>query len=306
MCTVYHNRAISDDERRRLIYQGDLFIYEPTPGSMALVELAREMLETAFNPHAPVKAQYHYSVEEYAAILAEMKPRFIHHPEAKKAIQQLLKDLNCDLDRVHFDVPRMRTSTAENYLTTGIAYAFHPHRDTWYSAPQSQINFWFPIYDIESDNAMAFHPAYWTKPVLNGSRAYNYAEWNRQSRFNAAQHIKQDTRVQPKPEEPMELDPQIRVICPPGGLLLFSAAQMHSSVPNITESTRCSIDFRTVHLDDLQEYRGAQNVDSQCTGTTLGDYLRGSDLERLPADLIECYDTPPREPLDDGLIAEQI
>ena len=79
------------------------------------------------------------SVEGYDALLADLKPRFIHHPESKRLIIEMLIDLGCDPDKVYFDVPRMRTSTAKGYLTTGIAYAFHPHRDTWYSAPFSQL-----------------------------------------------------------------------------------------------------------------------------------------------------------------------
>jgi hypothetical protein len=187
----------------------------------------------------------------------------------------------------------MRTSTSDNYLTTGIAYAFHPHRDTWYSAPQCQLNWWIPIFDLESDRAMAFHPKYWDHPVKNSSRTYNYEEWNRTSRFSAASQINQDTRVQPKPQEPMELDPQLRVIAPVGGVLIFSAAQMHSSVPNTTGKTRFSIDFRTVEIDDARDFRGAPNIDSECTGTTMNDYLRGSDLSHVPAALVEAYNPGP-------------
>jgi hypothetical protein len=35
---------------------------------------------------------------------------------------------------------------------------------------------------------------------------------------------------------------------------------------------------------------GAVNVDSHCTGTTMRDYLRVSDLEHLPAEVIQPYD----------------
>ena len=91
----------------------------------------------------------------------------------------------------------------------------------------------------------------------------------------------------------MELDPQIRVIAPPGGVLLFSAAQMHSSVPNNSGRTRFSIDFRTVNLDDVAARRGAPNVDSACTGTTMGDYLRGTDLSHLPEQYFPLYETQP-------------
>jgi hypothetical protein len=91
----------------------------------------------------------------------------------------------------------------------------------------------------------------------------------------------------------MELDPQIRVVCPPGGILLFSAAQMHSTVPNTSGFTRFSIDFRTVHSDDVLARHGALNVDSDCTGTCMGDYLRGADLAHFPDEVISMYDTPP-------------
>jgi len=290
MNTVYFDANVHDDQRRRQLYDGQLFVYSATPGSRKLVELARTLIGEAFGSLDPETAQYEMSVERYAAILAELKPKFIHHPDAKTHIRDILREVGCDLEKTYFDVPRMRTATSDDYLTTGIAYAFHPHRDTWYSAPMCQVNWWIPIFELESGRSMAFHPAYWSRPVRNGSRNYNYAEWNRTSRYLAAQQIGVDTRVQPKPEEPMELDPQVRVITPVGGMLLFSAAHMHSTVPNSTRRTRFSIDFRTVHLDDVAAFRGAPNVDSECTGTTMNDYLRASDLAHIPADLVAKYE----------------
>ena len=293
MNAIYLDAPVSDDKRRELLFRGQLLVYSPTPSSLELVNLARRMAEEAFHPYEPQAAQNHFPVERYAAILSELKPKFIHAPESKELIQGMLRELGCDPEKTYFDVPRMRSSTSDDYLTVGIAYAFHPHRDTWYSAPMCQINWWMPIYPIVPENAMAFHPRYWSQAVRNGSAGYNYAEWNRTSRQSAAQFIKQDTRKQPKPEEPMELDPQIRVIAPPGGVLLFSAAQMHSSVPNTSGCTRFSIDFRTVHIDDVKARRGAPNVDSASTGTCMGDYLRGTDLSHVPEDLYSLYETQP-------------
>jgi ectoine hydroxylase-related dioxygenase (phytanoyl-CoA dioxygenase family) len=78
-----------------------------------------------------------------------------------------------------------------------------------------------------------------------------------------------------------------------GSVLLFSAAQMHSTVPNTSGQTRFSIDFRTVHSDDAQARRGAGNIDSDSTGTCMGDYLRGTNLAHLPEEIIAMYDIPP-------------
>jgi len=186
----------------------------------------------------------------------------------------------------------MRSSTSDNYLTTGIAYAWHPHRDTWYSAPPNQINWWIPIYDFQSDNAMAFHPQYWNQKVQNDSKGYNYYEANKSYRGAVlTQYVKSDPRPLPKPTEPIALDPQIRLICPAGGLILFSGAQLHSSVPNTSGKTRFSIDFRVVNVDDVAAKRGAPVVDEECTGTTLRDFLRVTDLSRIPDDIVALYDS---------------
>jgi hypothetical protein len=293
MNSVYFDPRLTDDARRERLYAGQLFVLNPTRASLALVELAKELITEAFGGRDPERAQFEMAVEEYAALLTVLKPKFIHHPRAKQCIQGILRETGCDLRKTYFDVPRMRTATSENYLTSGIAFAFHPHRDTWYSAPMCQINWWMPIYEIEPSNAMAFHPRYWSQPVRNGSRGYNYSEWVRTNRQDAGKHIKTDTRKQPKPEEPIELDPQVRLLPPPGGIVVFSAAQLHSTVPNDSGRTRFSIDFRTVHVDDVIADRGAINVDSECTGTCMRDYLRGTDLEHIPEDLCLRYEAGP-------------
>jgi hypothetical protein len=292
MHSIYVDAEFGDDERRQKLYDGDLFVYSPRPSTLALTEFAGAMAREAFAPLDPETAQFEMAVEDYAALLAELKPAFIHHPESKRLIQEMLADFGCDEEQTYFDVPRMRSSTSNDYLTTGIAFAFHPHRDTWYSAPHFQLNWWLPIFAISDDNGLAFHPRYWQTPVRNSSRVYNYAEWNATSRKIAATQIGTDTRIQPVPEEEVELTPQIRPICKPGGIILFSGAQLHSSVPNTSGRTRFSIDLRTVHLGDAVGGLTAPNIDSECTGTTMGDYLRVSDLEHVPAEVVDAFDTP--------------
>jgi hypothetical protein len=286
---IFVDSKLNDDNRRQEIYRGGVFVQSPSPSSLKLCGLAQQLIESAFDGLNPLTVQDSLPPEKTAEILAVLKPKFIHHPKAKAYIQQMLAELGCDLDKTYFDVPRMRTAFPGDYLKSGIAYAFHPHRDTWYSAPFCQINWWMPIYDLNSENCMALHPKYWSHPVKNGSHQYNYYKWNLDSRHNAAQHVKADTRVQPHAEEPMELDPQLRLVCKVGGAYMFSAAQMHSTVPNTSKLTRYSIDFRTVHFEDVMQKMGAPNVDSACTGTTMGDYLRGNDLSHLPHQAISLY-----------------
>jgi hypothetical protein len=293
MPTIYQDPALSDEQRRHRLYSGDLVTYSAGKSGTKLCELARDLSESAFAPHDPTVAQESMSPEAYVQILADLKPTFIHHPRAKELIAGLLSEVGCDIERTYFDVPRLRTMAHGDYLNAGLAYQFHPHRDTWFSAPHQQLNWWLPVYEIEAENSMAFHPQYFDRPVRNSSAGYDYEAWNKTGRKQAATQVKKETRKQPQPEEPLELQPDVRVVTPPGGALVFSAAQLHSTVPNTTSRTRFSIDFRTVNLDDLIEGVSAPNLDSECTGTTLRDFVRASDLESLPEDVVAAYDKRP-------------
>lgn len=296
MTTLYSNSTCSDDQRRIRLYDGSIFVYSPSPATKLLCDLARELSERAFYPHDPRDAQHSLSVDEYVAILSKLKPQFIHHPECRQLIQAILRDVGCNLEETYFDLPRLRTATHGGYLTSGIAYAFKPHRDLWYSTPRCQINWWLPVYPLESENSMAFHMNYWDRPVKNSSSEFNYQDWNRNGRKAATQQVATDQRKQSEALEQLDLNPELRVIPEPGGLIMFSAAHLHSTVPNTSGRTRFSIDFRTVHTAELIDNEGAPNIDSASTGTTIRDYVKGTDFSLVPENIRSRYEfRPPTE-----------
>ncbi|MEU0570256.1 hypothetical protein ABZ297_33390 [Nonomuraea sp. NPDC005983] len=290
MTTVFSNSSVDDDARRELLFRGEVFVYPATAASGELVAFARELVAEAFGDLDPRTAQHELPVEAFAALLAELKPRFIHHPECERLLPEVMRSMGMDLEKTYFDVPRLRTSTSDHYLDSGISYAYHAHRDCWYAAPFCQVNWWIPVYDVVPENVFALHPQYFDRPVANGSGRYDYAVWTAVDRPQAALHVHNDTREQPKPEEELDLHAQIRVVPEPGGIMLFSGAQLHSTVPNTSGTTRFSIDFRTVHLDDVTARNGAPNVDATCRGTTLRDFRRGSDLRGMPEELALQYE----------------
>lgn len=289
MTAIYFDTPLSDGERRQGLYDGALYVYSPTRSTREFASFARDLITRAFGDDDPETVQDRMAVEEYAEILKKLKPEFIHHPESKRYVQKILSDLGCDEELVHFDVPRLRSSTSGGYLTTGIAYAWHPHRDTWYSAPNTQINIWLPVFDLDAENTVAFHPAHFRRQVPNDSKRYNYYEWNTKYRAAAAEQLTKDTRPLPRPTEEVEMDSQIRFVVPVGGMVLFSAAQLHSSVPNTSGKTRYSIDFRIVHAGDIKAGKGAPTQDVHCTGSNIRDFLRAKDLSPISPEIVELF-----------------
>jgi hypothetical protein len=290
MTAIFSNAKLTDQDRRTRLYDGDVFLYSASDSTRAFCAFARELCKAAFAPHNPVTAQFNMKAEAYHKILAELKPLFIHHDESKRLVSRILEEFGCAPDETFFDVPRLRTSTSDGYLTSGLAYAFKPHRDTWYSPPMCQLNWWLPAYDICPENTMAIHPHYWDRQVANSSHEFNYQEWQETGRRVATTFVKKDERKQSEALEPVQLEPQLRPLPEKDGLFIFSAAHLHSTIPNVSGATRISIDFRTVNLSDLRNSRGAPNIDSRCSGTTIRDYMHSVDFSPLPESLCHAYE----------------
>jgi len=264
-------------------------VASPTTTTVAFAEFAQGLIQEAFGSLDPETAQFEVPVDSFAAILSDLKPRFIHHPESKRFVREILAERGCDPESTYFDVPRLRSSTSDDYLVTGIAYAWHPHRDTWYSAPMAQLNHWMPVYSISAHNAMAFHPEYFDRAVPNNSEIYNYYEWNAKHRGAASSNLKTDTRPLPAPTEPVDLSSSTVFVPRIGGMIQFSGNHLHSSVPNLTGRTRYSIDFRTVDIEDIRAGLGAPNVDCHCTGSAIRDFVSVADLSPMPDDVVALF-----------------
>jgi hypothetical protein len=289
MIGIVHDSVISDDERRWELYHGTIFTSNQTDATKAFCAFADELIREEFGGLDPETAQHDIDVNEFAAILSRLKPRFIHHRRSRQLLKDVLDERGCDLDRTYFDVPRLRSSTSHGYLTSGIAYAWHPHRDTWYSAPMSQLNFWMPVYEIEVGNGMAFHLDHFDSPVPNTSDTYNYYEWNQKYRAEAADNVEVETRPLPRPLDEGQPSTPVVLVQHVGELIEFSGQHLHSSVPNQTGKTRFSIDFRTVHIHDIVQGLGAKNVDAHCTGSSIRDFIRASDFNPMPEEIVSMF-----------------
>ena len=273
MNTVYFDIAASERVRLDRLYQGQLLIFSPCSSSVAFRDFCREIIETGLGKIAPQKAHYHLAEKDYLAQESAYRSAITNHPETPHLIRAILAEFSCDLQQTYFAPPYLRMAPYRGYLSSGEGLLHDPHRDTWYASPQCQINWWIPLYDLQSENALAFHPNYWNKGVKNGSTNFN-DDGNFDGKLNSFDLL-------PTPQEDIEIEPEIRPICPPGGIIMFSSAQMHSAVPNTSEDVRYSIDFRTVNLADIVNQKGAPNIDSDTKNTCFKDFLRATDLQEL-------------------------
>ncbi len=297
MGVAHIDPQVSNDELRSLIYRGDLILLTKLPAVTEFVAFAQEQLAGLFAPHEPREAHSHHTPAELARILGVWKPKFIHHPRSKALLKAIVTAAGFDPAETMYDVPKPRTSYPREHLTTGIAYAFPWHRDTWYAAPPQQINWWLPVSGLTSRNAMKFDLQSFARAVENDSAGFDSYQANR-DRLTAASQINRDSRSRPGARE-HDASEELIVLPSPGQVLLFSGAQLHASVENTSGVARYSVDFRTIDRRDVNSGAGASMVDVHCTGTMLREFVSIVSDEGFTEELVrQMTGAPP----DDAIL----
>jgi hypothetical protein len=289
---VFVDLDLPADEFRQTLYEGNLIILTRLQAVSDFVSYVREELTELFKPHDPEQAHRYFDKTEMARILGAWKPRFIHADRSKAMVKEIIKEAGFPAGETHYDLPKPRTSFPVGHLTTGVAFAFPWHRDAWYSAPAQQINWWLPVYAARPDNSMSFDLSSFDQPVPNTSSGFDYYQ-NNAVRLTTATQVAAERQSRPgavdhKPAQELVTLPA------PGGVLLFSGAQLHTSIPNTSGRARYSVDFRTVDVRDLKAGRGAPLVDVQCTGTSIRDFLNVAGESAFDEETVtQIFGTPP-------------
>lgn len=284
MTTVhsYVDDEVSDLERRSSVFTGDLYVYAPRSSSLALGTAVHGVVEQTLGAD-PVRAQARLTETEFT-VLYRAAERGVAHV-APALVAALVVDLGCDPAATYVSPPTLVVVPGAGFLAHGLGAPQHPHRDTWYAASPAQVNWSVPLYDLDAAAAVAFHPAYFGVPVTNSSGAFDYEEWI-EARRSGRSHGLAHPLTQPRPLQPIDLETEIRLRCPAGAVIVSSAAQLWSTVPNETLASRFSVRFQTVSQADLESGAGAPDPDAEAVGTPLGRFVRCGDGAPVPPDLV--------------------
>ena len=290
--TVFVDPAVPADALRQTLYDGNLVILTRLQAVSDLVEYTRDQLTELFSPHDPERAHEHFEPAEMAKMLGSWKPEFIHSDRSEKLVCDIITEAGLSAECTHYDAPKPRTSFPVGHLTTGVAFAFPWHRDVWYSAPAQQLNWWLPIFAAREDNSMSFDLQSFDQQVPNSSDTFDYYR-NNTGRLTTATQVTKETQARPGALDHKPVH-ELVVLPAPGAVLLFSGAQLHTSIPNTSGRARYSVDFRTVDARDLLAGRGAPLVDVHCTGTAIRDFHNVADGSAFDEQMvIDLYGPPP-------------
>lgn len=272
--SVFVDLDASPDGLRQAIYAGNLVVLTRLRAVSDFVAHTRQQLLELFRPHDPERAHEHFDQAEMARMLAAWKPGFVHSSTSKKLVCAMIKEAGFPAESTLYDMLELRASFPVGHQAAGAAFLFPWHRDTWYSAPAQQVNWWLPVFPVRDGRAMVFDLRSFGREVSNDSGTFDYYE-NNISRLTASQLTRErHVRLGALNHRPGH---DLAVLPAPGAVLLFSGAQLHKLIPNASGRSRFSVDFRTVDATDLLAGRGAPMVDVRCTGTAIRNFRNVAD-----------------------------
>lgn len=247
-------------ELERRLHAGELFVYHRTELSLELVSRVRAALRRSF-------AELQPDIEDISAWpckqlpfdrLAELREELYSDPTLHQLAARIIRAAGFE-EVTCVDAPRLRVINHGAENLPDAAAVFVVHRDTWYACPESQINWWVPIFDTPREQAFAFYPEHFSSAVVNSSKDFEYEHWT----DNVGWHGSAPLRDYPAPTAFEPQSEPVRFDFAAGDLLLFSAAHLHRTLPNpVADSSRLSVDFRSVSPGVL----GARNVDNGSRG----------------------------------------
>ena len=168
------------DIYQNCILNGDIHIIKNTNSLTSMINYSKNIINKQFHDFQDVqKAQEKIDLKDYVEIIMKIKNDFTNSIETNQMMASLLKQLNLKNEDIFFDKPKIRVVTYNKYLESGAGYIFKPHRDSWYAGPKSQLNFWFPIFDIDLNSTFVIYPNYWQKNILNSSENFDYEMWKK-------------------------------------------------------------------------------------------------------------------------------
>lgn len=268
-----------DDERRRRVFEGELFVLSQNPGVRAMVDFARDLVDEAFAPLEPRHAARLVSAARHAAVLGDLGPRFTHHRRSKSLVREILDASACDLDRTYFSPPTVsiHTCPARQASQWRRVVAW---RNTWSGAPNCQVTWWLPLYSVDPATTIAFHTSHWTRPTDGDALALESVAvpGSRDECRRADSGVRDAWRD----------DSAYQVTIAPGSAVLYSSAHLHS-VGAVPEASTIAVSFGSVHLDDLRALNGAPTPGGRSRHAVLATYLRGRDFAPLPDEVRVLY-----------------
>jgi hypothetical protein len=240
---------------KKNIFSGKIIVFK----NLVLVKEIIEYVNFLFKRYSNNMKLINFMNIENHIDYTEINNKFIKFQNKIKKSQQIkikfkhiINYLNFNECETFSDQICLRFNPGKEKKQIGNLNFINAHRDTWASNLFEQINWWFPLFDIEDENSLFFYPNYFNKSIKNNSNIWTFEKYkNNKKKYISTPIIT---------EEINELEKFV-VKIDKGDILCFSGHHLHGS--NLGELNRMNLESRTISLGDKKNYIIPKNLDGK-------------------------------------------
>ncbi len=247
---IHFNNDFDTNRFKTELFKGKVFVAQ---GFLSLLSLINEVERNFLN-------FFNISIKEFISdnsIVFDEK-EIIGFQESIKQSKLLyekyiifLTDLNFDINDTYCDQITIRFSPSINEQAKGLLKPVKPHRDTWASNFQHQINWWIPLHDLSKNNSIFFIPKYFNKSVRNDSKEWSFELFKKGFIKSSTPISLQNFCAEDYKTKKINL----------GDAFCFSGNHIHGS--NLGAFRRLNIETRTLCIKDLKKFHLPKNIDNK-------------------------------------------
>ena len=250
---------------RQRIFSGEVVWRPASLESGAVVACAWQALVDGLGTDAPRDAFGEADNDAFFERFTAVRRAFPQAAGARAAVARWLVAGGWSPATTFVDGPRLRALTPWGHRIPAAAAAYAPHRDTWFANPAAQVNVWLAVHDTAASEVVAWYPHHFACPVPNTSSGFDLDAWSASGGFQAESGAPQH---HPAPQPGVKLGVPVQRAMAAGESLIFSAAQLHGTLPSRDAQIRYSVEVRVVDRSDVARGLGAILVDSAARGDT--------------------------------------
>ena len=267
----------SNAAARAALYGGTVFKLAATDASRVLADAVLMLLRAELGGADERAHSASLPPATLFACIGRVRRALYTEPRWHGAVRDVIGALGFSPAEYAFDPLRLRTVLSAGHHVPAAAPVYIGHRDTWYAHPQNALTWWIPLDDLGDAETFEFYPDMFATPVANDSEIFDYDAWVRDGwdlkigwqNSQAAQHARYPASYADHAALRAE-----GFACGKAETLIFAAAHLHRTLPQMTGRTRFSLDFRIAHLGDVRRGLGAPNVDNRSCGSVVPDYTQ--------------------------------
>ncbi len=247
---INFNNNFDSNRFKTELFKGKVFVAQ---GFLSLLSLINEVERNFLN-------FFNISIKEFItdnSIVFDEKEiiRFQESIKQSKLLYEkfrvFLTDLNFEIDDTYCDQMTIRFSPSIKEQAKGLLKPVKPHRDTWASNFQHQINWWVPLHDLSKNNSIFFIPKYFSKSVRNDSKEWSFESFKKGFIKSSTPISLQNFCAEDYKTKTINI----------GDAFCFSGNHIHGS--NLGAFRRLNIETRTLCIKDLKKFQLPKNIDNK-------------------------------------------